>query len=84
MPVLNPTMLMQMLQNGNPRQVAEQIIQTNFTNDPMMQYLLQMGIKNDVKGLEKFATEYLGRQGKNLDTEMNNLFSALGNSAAIK
>lgn len=84
MQVLNPNSLLQMLQNGNPRQVAEQLIQTNFPNNPVAHHLLQMGIRNDVQGIEQFARDYFGRQGKNLDTEMSNFLSALGQSSANK
>lgn len=37
---LNPMQLMMMLKNGNPQQVAQQIIQSNFSNNPQMQQLI--------------------------------------------
>lgn len=77
MAALNPIQLMNMLKNGNPQQVAEQIIKTNYANDPMMMNLLQMGQKGDIQGLKQYAQQYLGQQGKNFDTEMNNLMQAI-------
>lgn len=77
MAALNPMQLMNMLKNGNPQQVAEQIIKTNYANDPMMINLLQMGQKGDIQGLKQYAQQYLGQQGKNFDAEMNNLMQAI-------
>ena len=77
MAALNPMQLMNMLKNGNPQQVAEQIIKTNYANDPIMINLLQMGQKGDIQGLKQYAQQYLGQQGKNFDAEMNNLMQAI-------
>ena len=77
MAVLDPKQLMNMLKNGNPQQVAEQIIKTNYSNDPMMMNLLQMGQKGDIQGLKQYAQQYLGQQGKNFDAEMNSLMQAI-------
>ena len=60
---LNFFQLLSQIKNGNPRMVAEQIIQTNYANNPMMQNLLRMGQNGDVQGLEQFATQYFGQQG---------------------
>ena len=70
---LNPIQLLMLLKSGNPRQVAESIIQNNFPNDPTMQNLLQMGMKGDTQGLQQFAQQYLSQQGKDFNSEMNNL-----------
>jgi len=40
---INPIQLLQQIKNGNPRAVAEQIIQTNYADNPMMMNLLRMG-----------------------------------------
>ena len=77
MAALNPMQLMNMLKNGNPQQVAEQIIKTNYSNDSMMMNLLQMGQKGDIQGLKQYAQQYLGQQGKNFDAEMNSLMQAI-------
>ena len=57
--------------------VAQQIIQTNYANDPMMQQILQMGMNNDTKGLEQFARQYFSQQGRDFDTEYKNLLNQL-------
>ena len=49
---LNPMQLMLMLKGGNPQQVAQQIINQNFPNNPQMQNLLQLGARGDTKQLE--------------------------------
>ena len=73
MSILNPLSLLTQIQQGNPRDVAQQIIQTNYRNDPMMQSILQMGLNNDTKGLEQMARQLLGQQGRDFDTELANL-----------
>lgn len=76
MSVLN-TSLINMLKQGGPKMVAQQIIQTNYANDPIMQQVLQMGMNNDTKGLEQFARQYFSQQGRDFDTEYNNLLNQL-------
>ena len=78
MSVLNPMTIISMLANGNPQQVAQNIINQNFPNDPNMQMLLQMGLKNDTQGIQNFARQYLGQRGLDLDTEMSKFMSLLG------
>lgn len=73
MSILNPLSLLAQIQQGNPREVAQQIIQQNYRNDPMMQSVLQMGLNNDTKGLEQMARQLLGQQGRDFDTELANL-----------
>ena len=77
MAVLDPIQLLTMLQNGNPQEVAQRIIQANFSNDPTMQNLLKMGQNNDIQGLKQFAQQYLSQRGMDFDTEMNKLMQAL-------
>ena len=74
---MNIMQLLAQIKNGNPRAVAEQIIQTNYANNPMMLNLLQMGQKGDVKGLEQFATQFFGQQGRDFQAEMKNLFDVI-------
>lgn len=79
MAALNPMQLMMALKNGNPRQVAQQIIQTNYPNDPTMMNLVQMAERGDVQGLQKIAENVLGAQGKNFQQEFQNLMSGIRN-----
>lgn len=76
---INSIQLLSMLKNGNPQQIATQLIQQKFPNDPMMQSLLQMAINGDEKSIEQFATQFFNSQGRNVNTELNNLQSTLKN-----
>lgn len=77
MATLNPMQLLMMLKNGNPQQVAQDIINTNFPNNPQMQKLLQLGQQGDTKQLEQIANQMLGAQGKNFGTELKTLMDAV-------
>lgn len=74
---LNPIQLLGMLKSGNPQQVATQIIQQNFPNDPMMQNLLKMAQSGNEQGIQQFATQFFNSQGKDFNSELNNLMSAV-------
>ena len=76
---MNPMNLMMMLKQGNPRQVAMQIIQNNYPNDPRMNQLVQMAERGDIQSLQKVAEQVLGSQGKNISAEMSNLMQAIRN-----
>lgn len=77
MAALNPNQLMMMLKQGNARQVAMQIIQQNYSNDPMAYNLVQMAERGDVQNLEKIVGNMLGAQGKNFSAEMQNLLNGI-------
>ena len=76
---LNPMQLILMLKSRSPQQVAEQVIQQNYPNDPQMQNLLSMARSGNVSGLQSIAQGMLGAQGKNLQNEMTNLMSMIRN-----
>lgn len=76
MSFLNPMMLA-LLKQGDPRMVVQQIIQTNYPNDPMMRQLYQMGVNNDTQGLQQFARQFFSQQGRDFDAEYNNLLAQL-------
>lgn len=77
MATLNPQQLMMMLKQGNARQVAMQIVQQNYSNDPMAYNLIQMAERGDVQNLEKVVGNMLGAQGKNFSAEMQNLLNGV-------
>lgn len=77
MAALNPQQLMMMLKQGNARQVAMQIVQQNYSNDPMAYNLIQMAERGDVQNLEKVVGNMLGAQGKNFSAEMQNLLNGV-------
>ena len=79
MAAMNPMQMMMMLKNGNPRDVAMQIIQTNYPNDPQMLNLVRMAERGDTQNLQTIAQNMLGAQGKNFSAEMNNLMQAVRN-----
>ena len=74
---LNPAFLINLLKNGNPQEVAMQIIQTNYPNDPMMKNLIEMGQRGDINGLQQFAQQMFAKEGRDFNQEMNNFMSAL-------
>jgi hypothetical protein len=74
---LNPQQLVQLLKCNNPRAVAEQIINTNFPNDPTMKSLLNYAEKGDTESLQQFAENYFKQQGKDFNTELQGLMSAI-------
>ena len=73
MSILNPLSLINQIRQGDPRTVAQQLFELKFKNDPLMQNVLQMGLNNDTQGLEQFARQLLSQQGRDFDTEMQNL-----------
>lgn len=77
MATLNPNYLMMMLKQGNPRQVAMQIIQQNYPNDPTAYNLIQMAERGDTQSLEKIVGNMLGAQGKDFSAEMQNLLNGV-------
>lgn len=74
---MNMIQLLTQIKNGNPRAVAEQIIQQNYSNNPMMLNLLKMGQNGDVKGLEQFALQYFEQQGRDFNTEMKSFLDTV-------
>ena len=72
---LNPMALMSLLRQGNPKQIAMTLIQSNFQNNPMAMNLIQMGERGDTQGLQQFARQYLGQQGLDFNTDMQNLMN---------
>lgn len=74
---LNPMQLMLMLKGGNPQQVAQQIINQNFPNNPQMQNLLQLGARGDTKQLEQIAKQVLSSQGRDFSAEFQTLMDAV-------
>lgn len=52
---LNFLQMMSLISTKGPQAAAEEIIKTNYPNDPTMNQLLQMGYSGDTKGLEQIA-----------------------------
>lgn len=77
MATLNLTDLITLLKQGNPQQIVTQIISTNYPNDPSMQRLLELGERSDINQLQQIAQQLLSQQGKDFNTEMQNLMSVI-------
>lgn len=75
---MNPMQLLMALKNGDPQQVAAQIAQQN-PNNPIVQQVYQMGVNNDVDGLNNFAKQYFSQQGRDFNKELNTLMNAVKN-----
>lgn len=75
---LNIFQMLQMISTRGPQAAAEEIIKTNYPNDPQMNNLLQMGYSGDIQGLEQIAQQYCAQNGRNFTAEMNSIMQMLG------
>ena len=75
MATLNPLQLLQLIRSGNPAQLAQQIINQNYPNDPNMQHLLQMAQQGDTQGINQFAQQFFSSQGKDFNTELQSFLN---------
>lgn len=76
---INPMQLISMAKSGNdPKEIAMQIIQQNFPNDPQMKTLLEYGEKGDINSIQNFAQQYLGQQGLDFNQEIGNFMKMIG------
>lgn len=69
--------LITLLKQGNPQQIVTQIISTNYPNDPSMQRLLELGERGDINQLQQIAQQLLSQQGRDFNTEMQNLMAVI-------
>lgn len=71
---MNPiNMLKGMMGIGNPKNMVMNMLKGN--TNPIFANLIEMANKNDVKGLENFARNYMKEQGKDFDKEFNDFKS---------
>lgn len=78
MAVINPLQFLSLIKSGNPAQIAQQIVNQNFPNDPQMQHLIEMGMNGDSKGVQEFAQQYFQSQGKDFNTELESFMKLVG------
>lgn len=65
---MNPmNMLKGLMGNMNPKNIAMNMLKNN--SNPIFNNLIEMAEKNDVKGLEQFAKNYMESQGKDFEKE---------------
>lgn len=68
---MNPlNMIKGMMGISNPKDIVMKLLSQN--NNPIFNNLIEMANKNDIKGLENFARNYMESQGKDFDQEFNN------------
>lgn len=71
---MNPlNMIKGMMGNMNPKNMVMNMLKEN--TNPIFANLIEMANKNDIKGLENFARNYMESQGKDFDQEFNNFKS---------
>ena len=71
---MNPiNMLKGMMGNMNPRNIVMNMLKNN--TNPIFANLIEMANKNDVKGLENFARNYMKDKGRDYDKEFNDFKS---------
>ena len=72
--MFNPMQFMNMLKGiKNPKEAVLSIVKSN--TNPMLKNLVEMAEKNDTKGVEDFARNFLKEQGRDFDQEFNNFKS---------
>lgn len=71
---MNPlNMIKGMIGNMNPKNIAMNMLKGN--TNPIFANLIEMANKNDVKGLENFARNYMKDKGRDYDKEFNDFKS---------
>lgn len=74
---MNPlNMIKGMMGNINPKNMVMNMLKGN--TNPIFANLIEMANKNDVKGLENFARNYMKEQGRNYDEEFNKFINNFG------
>ena len=74
---MNPMQLLSMLKTNSPQQVVTQIINQNFSSDPLMLNLLKMAESGNEQALKQFASNFFKSQGSSLEKEMTNFMNVL-------
>ena len=62
-----------MMGNMNPKNIVMNMLKNN--TNPIFANLIEMANKNDVKGLEQFARNYMKDNGRDYDKEFNDFKS---------
>ena len=71
---MNPMdMLKGMMGNMNPKNIVMNMLKNN--TNPIFANLIEMANKNDTKGLEQFARNYMKDNGRDYDKEFNDFKS---------
>ena len=71
---MNPlNMIKGMMGHMNPKNIVMNMLKGN--TNPIFANLIEMANKNDVKGLENFARNYMKDKGRDYDKEFNDFKS---------
>lgn len=71
---MNPlNMIKGMMGNINPKNMVMNMLKGN--TNPIFANLIEMANKNDIKGLENFARNYMKDKGRDYDKEFNDFKS---------
>lgn len=76
---MNPIQLVQMLSKGNPQQILQSVIQSQFQNNPMAINVLGMIKNNDSQGIEQLARNLAKEKGMDADQMYNQIKSMFNN-----
>ena len=74
---LNPIQLLSMIKSGGPQMIAQQLFQNNFSSNGDMQALMQMANRGDSQGIQRFAQQFFGRQGRDFNAELSNFMQLI-------
>lgn len=74
---LSPIQLLSMIKSGGPQAVAQQLFQNNFSSNSDMQALMQMANRGDSQGIQRFAQQFFGQQGRDFNSELSNLMQLI-------
>lgn len=66
-----PTQLIKMLKNGNPQQIAMNMLQQNSNGNPMIENVINMANNNNSAGIETIARNLCKSRGIDADEMMN-------------
>ena len=76
---VNPMQLIQMIKGGaNPQQLLMNVLETQMSNTPMGQNLLNLAKGNQTQGIEQIARNICQQRGLDYDTAFNTFRNNLG------
>lgn len=67
-------MIKSMLGISTPKEMVMKMI-SQSNNNPIFNNLIEMANKNDTKGIEQFARNYMKEQGKDFDSEFSSFMN---------
>ena len=71
---MNPLNIFQMMKNGNPQQILQQMMGNNqIMSNPLIKNAMQMAQNGDMQGVEKMARNLCNEKGINADDMMNQI-----------